>query len=143
MEAYKATYEWWRKKFLIDGFNAACKNIAASFLKVGDEPMSAIRFWTMAKGNVPHLSCIFRKPKPLGKEFKAVACYVTGALLLIEFQRGKEGMKHRKYQKELGSTAACTKRMTEATKGIGQKSIIGGTKDCLILDSWFDSKKAT
>ena len=49
MEAYKATYEWWREKFLIDGFNAACKNIAASFLKVGDEPMSAIRFWTMEK----------------------------------------------------------------------------------------------
>ena len=43
-EADKATYEWWRSKLLIDGFNAACKNIAASFLKVGDEYMSAICF---------------------------------------------------------------------------------------------------
>ena len=30
----------------------------------------------------------------------------------------------------------------EATKGIGQKSIKGGTKDCLLFDSWFASKKA-
>ena len=32
--------------------------------------------------------------------------------------------------------------MVEATKGIGQKSIKGGTKDGYLFDSWFDSKKA-
>ena len=67
-EAYMNTDEWWREKLLSDGFNTACKNIAASFLKVGDESMSAIRFWTTAKGNLPHLSYIFRKPDPLGTE---------------------------------------------------------------------------
>ena len=77
------TDEWWRAKHLFDGFNSASKNIAASFLKVGDEWMSAIRFWTTAKGNLPHLSYIFRKPEPLGTEFKTVACSVTGALLFI------------------------------------------------------------
>ena len=51
-------------------------------------------------------------------------------------------MKHIKYQQELGATAACTNIMMEATKGIGQKSIKGQTKDCLLFDSWFDSKKA-
>ena len=51
-------------------------------------------------------------------------------------------MKHSKYYKELGATAACTKIMMEATKGIGQKSIKGGTKDCFLFDSWFASKKA-
>ena len=30
----------------------------------------------------------------------------------------------------------------EATKGIVQKSIKGGTKDCFLFDSWFTSKKA-
>ena len=30
----------------------------------------------------------------------------------------------------------------EATKEIDQKSIKGVTKDCLIFDSWFASKKA-
>ena len=32
--------------------------------------------------------------------------------------------------------------MTEETKGIGQKSIKGGTTDCFFFDSWFASKKA-
>ena len=32
--------------------------------------------------------------------------------------------------------------MTEATKGVGQKYIKGGTKDYLLFDSWFTSKKA-
>ena len=75
------TDEWWRAKHLFDGFNTACKNIAASFWKVGDESMSVIRFRTTAKGNLTHLSYIFRKPEPLCTEFKTVACYVTGALL--------------------------------------------------------------
>ena len=51
-------------------------------------------------------------------------------------------MKHRKYQKELGTTADCTKRMVEAKKGIGQNYRKGATKDCFICDSWFSSKKA-
>ena len=82
-EADKAPYEWCRANLLFDGFNTACKNIAASFMKVGDESMSAIRFWTTAKGNLPHLSYISHKPEPLGIEFKEVACSVTGSLLLI------------------------------------------------------------
>ena len=74
---------------LIDGFNAACENIAASFLKVGEESMSAIIFRTTANGNLPHLSYIIRKPEPLEKEFKTVACSVTGELIFIDVQRGK------------------------------------------------------
>ena len=69
----KATYAWWRAKLLFDGFNTTCKNIAASFLEVGDESMSAISFRTTAKGNLTHLSYIFRKLEPLGTDFKTVA----------------------------------------------------------------------
>ena len=82
------------EKNLIYFFNVVCKNIAASFLKVGDESMSAVRFRTTAKGNLPHLSYIFCKKEPLGAEF----CSVIGAFLFIEFRRGKEGMKYSKYQ---------------------------------------------
>ena len=120
----------------------ACKNIAASSLNVGDESMSAIRSRTTAKGNLPHLSYTFRKTEPLGTEFKTVACSTTGDLLFIELHRGKEGMKHSKYHKGLGATAAFTKRIMEATKGIGQKYTKGATKDCFLFDSWFSSKKA-
>ena len=136
------TDEWWRAKHLFVGFNTACKNIAASFLKVGDESMSEIRFRTTEKGNLPHLSYIFRKPEPLGTKFKTVVCSVTGALLFIEVQRGKEGMKDSRYQKELGSTAACTNQMMEEIRGTGQKSKKGGPKDRFLFDSWFASKKA-
>ena len=104
--------------------------------------MSAIRFRTTAKGNLPHLSYIFRKTEPLGTEFNTVACSVTGDLLFIEVQRGKEGTKDSRYQQELGATAACTKRMMEETKGIGQKSKKGGTKYCFLFHSWFASNKA-
>ena len=63
------------------GFNDSCKNIASSYMKVGDESMSAIFFQTMAKGNLPHLSYIFRNMDPLGTEFNTVACYVKGNFL--------------------------------------------------------------
>ena len=127
---------------LIDGFNEACNNIAASFLKVGDDSMSAIRFRTTANWNLPHLSYIFRKLETLGKDLNKFACSVTGALLFIEVQRGKEWMNKSKYQKELGETSVCTNRMMEATKGIGQKFIKGGMKNCFLFDSWFASNKA-
>ena len=127
---------------LINGFSAACKNVSSSYLKVGYESMSAIRFLKTAKENLPHLSYIFRKPYPLEKEFNIVVYSFTGDFLFIEVHRWKEGAKHRKYYEELESNEACTKRMTEATKGIGQKSRKGGTKDYLLFGSWFDSNKA-
>ena len=80
-------------------------------MKVGDESMSVIRFRTMEIGNLPHLSYIFHKPEPLWTDFKTVSCYITGALIFIEVQRGEEGEKHIKYHKDLGVTAVCTKRM--------------------------------
>ena len=126
---------------LIDSFNEACNNIAASYLKVRDKSMSVIIFHMTTKGNLPHLSYIFRKPWPLGTEFKKVDCYVTGALLLFELQRGKQVMNHIKYQHDIISTTNCTNRMTKATKGIGQKYRKYTTNHFFIFDSWFSSKK--
>ena len=51
-------------------------------------------------------------------------------------------MKDSRYQKELGATAARTKRIMEETKEIGQNSKKGGPKDCFLFDSWFTSEKA-
>ena len=56
-------------------------------------------------------------------------------LLFIEVKRGKEGMKHSNHHKDIEATAACTKRMMEATKGIGQRYRKGATKDCFIFYS--------
>ena len=96
---------------VIDGFNKAFKNITASYLKGGYVSMGMIRFRTTSKGYLSHLYYILRKPEPLGTEFKTVACYVTGTLTFFEVQRGKEGMKHRNYHKDLVATAAYTKRI--------------------------------
>ena len=62
----KDTDEWWRKNLLIDVFKKSYKNIAASYLKVGDDSMSATHIQTTAKGNLPYLSYTFHNPKPLG-----------------------------------------------------------------------------
>ena len=43
----------------------------------------------------------------------------------LDVHIGKECMNHIKYQKDIGATAACTKRMMEAKKEIGQKYING------------------
>ena len=77
----------------------------------------------------------------LGEEFKTVACYATGALLLIELKRGKERTNNSNYRMQLGATTSCTKRMTEAAKGIGHRDIKGATKDCFLFESWRSSKK--
>ena len=58
---------------LIDGFNEACSDIVASYLKVGDESMSEIKFCIMLKGNLLHSPFIFLKPEPIGKYFKTFA----------------------------------------------------------------------
>ena len=112
----------------IDGFNDTCNTIADSYMKV--ESMSAIRFRKTAKGNLPHLSYIFRKPEPLGIEFKTVTCSSTWALLFIEARILKEGRNKIKYHLHLVATASCTKIMIEAKKGIGWRYIKGATKDC-------------
>ena len=97
---------------MIDGFNEAGVNIAPIYLKVGDEYMSAIRFFTTSKGGLPHLSYIFYNPGLLVVEFNMVACSVTGSLILLEIQRGGGGgIKSIWYNLELGATAACTKRL--------------------------------
>ena len=83
---------------LIDSFNESCKNIAASYLKVGGDSMNVIRFRATAKGNLYHVYYIFRKLEPLGTEFNTVTNYVTGDLIFIEAHILKEWMAYIKYQ---------------------------------------------
>ena len=122
---------------MIDEFNEAFSNIASSYLKVRDYSMSAIKFCKTSKGDLPHLSYIFRNLEPLREEFKAVVCSVIGSLIFLEIQWEKEGMKLSWYSLELGDTAAYTKRFIEETKGVGQRALKGSTRDCFLFNSWF------
>ena len=42
-------------------------------------------------------------------------------------------MKYSKYQQHLGDTTACTKKIMEASRGIGQRYRNGSKKDFLFL----------
>ena len=127
---------------MIYGFNKACSNIAASHLKVGNESMSAIQFFTTSKENLPHLFYIFHKPELLGVEFKTSALSVTGSFIFLDSQWGKEGINSSRYCVELGATSACTKILMEETKGMGQRALKVSTTDCLLFVSWLLSKKS-
>lgn len=127
---------WWRFAGFVDKFNANRKlNFLSSLLLTGDETMSAQRPRKTKTGGLPHLSYIFRKPEPLGTEFKNVACAATGVMTYLEIQRGKTPMRNAKYSKEYGGTGGCTVRMMEGrmqpTSGMEQEIFLG--------DSWFGS----
>lgn len=131
---------WHPIQHFVDEFNAnRPRTIAASIYKTMDESMSTYRPQKTKTGNLPHLSYIFRKPEPLGTEFKSVACAKTKIMLRLEIQKGKAESK---YQREFGATAACVLRMALATKGCGQED--GERKrDIFIADSWFASVNST
>jgi hypothetical protein len=71
----------------------------------------------------------------------------TGIMLTIEIQRGRDPMRQQAYQAELGSTAACTRRLCEAASYSGSKltsrreaaaGVPGDAKpESFLGDSWF------
>ena len=99
--------------------------------------MSAIRFRTTPKGDLPHYSYIFSKPDPLGTEMKNMARSRLGTMLHLYIQKGKEAMKKSTVQSVLVGTAACMKRIAIVTKGCGQLT----SKDTYFADILFSSVK--
>ena len=71
---------------LSDEFNAAFKNIDASYLKVDNEIICMLGFINTENGNLTHLYYIFHKSEPLGMGFHTELCYFTGVLIFIEIQ---------------------------------------------------------
>ena len=105
---------------MIDGFNESRRKIALGKERNADESMSAIRFRTTPKVDLPHNSYIFRKPEPLGTEMKNVACSRLGKMLHLDIQKGKDAMKTSKFQIYLGGTTSCIKRLSIATNCSGR-----------------------
>ena len=64
-------------------------------------------FRTTKTGELPNISYVKQKPEPLGTEVKNVVDGISGSMLWIEIQEGKESMKKKEYP-NLGSIAACT-----------------------------------
>ena len=51
-----------------------------------------------------------RKPEPLGTEFKTIVDGLSGIMLWVEVQEGKDRMAKHQHTSELGGTAACVVR---------------------------------
>ena len=58
-------------------------------------------------------------------------------MLHLDIQKGKEAMKTSKFQKYIGGTTECMKRLAIAAKGCGQLT----PNDTYFLDSCFSSVK--
>ena len=81
-EARDAGDAWYKIGLLVKGYNEnRSQTVAAAIKKVFDESMSAWQPRTTPYGSLPNISFILRKPKPLGTEFKIVACATLGKVL--------------------------------------------------------------
>ena len=58
-------------------------------------------------------------------------------MLHIDIQKGKNATKTSNFQKDLGGTTACMKRIAIATKGCGQLT----SNNTYFVNSWFSSIK--
>ena len=111
----------------------------------------------MKKGNLSHISFIIWKPKPLGTEFKSIACAYLKIMLSIELCRSKEDTFGRDFEWQLKKkTTACfaslmkganqqkeyRQNIQEADKNWNKSDwpAADDTTDYLFLvDSWFQS----
>ena len=83
-----------------------------------------------------------RKPEPLGSEFKNIVDGLSGEMVWLELQEGKNRMATKEYQQELGATAACVLRGVKATGDSNSRPESNETGKLFLGDSWFGSVKA-
>ena len=94
----KGIENFWKSRGLIDGFIKSRRQIDSGVAKLANDSMSAIRFLTTPKANLPHYLYIFWKLEPLEIDINNVACYRLGTMLHLETQRGKKAMKKSNFQ---------------------------------------------
>ena len=126
-EAQRDADPWWRVRGLVDAFNTnRAQKVHASYIIIFDE---SIFIWH-GEGECPHITYIPRKPEPEGVEMKNASDGLSGVMLVLEIQEGKLRMRLKPYVTELGSQAACTKRLAEPFMG---------TNRIMVGDAWFGS----
>jgi hypothetical protein len=125
---------WWQFAAAIEGFNdVRLDKITTSLWDILDESMSSYRPRTTATGSLPNISFIFRKPEPLGTEFKCAACPIIGTMKCLKIQRGAKPMRVAKYTAEHGCTSGYSLRLSEACNQPVDPEQKRGVKG----DSWF------
>jgi hypothetical protein len=81
--------------------------------------------------------------------FKMVCCALTGVLLHVEIQRGKEPMRELPHLQKFGAAAGCTLRLIEGCQFAGferqaerARAKLEKKAEVFIADSWFGSVRA-
>ena len=136
---------WYPIQSLVEAFNDNRRKwLVASLVIVLDESMSNFQPRTTKTSLLPHLSFIFRKPKPLGTEYKVAADGEVRVVGYIEIQKGAAAMRSEPYFiNGIGSTAACSVRGLVAMAHSGQATADRQLaqqqekRHLLIADSWF------
>ena len=76
-----------------------------------------------------------RKPEPLGSEFKNIVDGLSGEMVWLELQEGKNRMATKEYQQELDTTAACVLRGVKAAGDSNSRPDSNETGKLLLGDS--------
>jgi hypothetical protein len=95
--------------------------------------MSSYRPRTTTTGSLPNISFIFRKPEPLGTEFKCGARSIIGTMKCLKIQQGASLIYIAKYSAEHGCTSGCSLHLSEACDQPVDPQQKRGVKG----DSWF------
>ena len=128
---------WREVRWLIDGYNDnRRKTIKPSWLVVVDETM-----WAWTGQGMPHLSFVKRKPEPLGCEVKNLCDGVSGVMLFLEIQEGKELMERKQFCRTHKCTTATTLRLAKGAGLQEPDTLRAEDKPARVLvgDSWFAS----
>jgi hypothetical protein len=138
-EERAASDPWYKFRGAVENFNLIRKHdILTSEKHILDESMSSYRPRVTKLGGLPNISYILRKPEPLGTEFKTAVCPTLQVMTHMEICEGKEAMKSKPFQKDLGGTAACVVRMAQGTC----QSSVDNRVEIVKGDSWFGSVKS-
>jgi Transposase IS4 len=90
--------DWWRIRTGVDEYNKSRREVVNTSGKlVVDESMCPWQPRTTKTGDLPHLSFVERKPRPLGTEFKNSCDALTGILLHLEIQEGKNKQRQKQF----------------------------------------------
>ena len=83
----------------------------------------------------------------MGTEFKNIVDGMTGQMLWLEIQEGKDRMKTKEFQGRLGGTAACVMRGVKTSEDLEHIPNFDQNDEeprsrLVFADSWFESVKA-
>lgn len=126
--------KWYEVRPLIEMTTSKWRDIFSPGYKLAiDESMFA---WygkgQYFKNGMPAVIKIKRKPKGVGCECKTISDVVSGIMIGLEVNEGKEAMQQKEWQHQLGAGTATTLRLTRPWHGSG-RIVVG--------DSWFGSVK--